>query len=668
MNKIETIKDLTRQLNEYRNEYYNRNSPSVSDSVYDALYDRLVELERETGCIMSDSPTQTVGYNVVSNLEKVAHPTPLLSLDKTKQFDDVRAFIGDQTVMVMLKLDGLTVELDYEEGVFMEASTRGNGIIGEIITHNARTFKNIPLTIPYKKKLRIAGEAYINAIDFECMRNDLVDSNGKPYKNSRNLAAGSVRCLDANECKERLISYAPFNVLEGLDDVADPNSKNAKLDLLETYGFDCCKRCIVKEGQTLADIDARVAELRDIAEVDGYPIDGIVVTYDDIGFSSACGRTEHHNKDGLALKFEDDLYETVLRSIEWNPTRTGDICPVGIFDTVEIDGCDVSRATLHNISFIKGLDLCVGNRIMVCKRNMIIPHIEENLDKGHWIDALPLCCPCCGTRTRVRMNKKDKDTIIETLYCDNPLCAAKRLQQFVHFVEKPAANIEGMSEATLERFIEKGWIDSYADIYHLDEYRNSIIGMDGFGEKSYERLWHAIETSRSISFERFLVAIDIPKIGKTASRIIAEEFGGDIERFEQAISEGFDFTKLPDFGDTLHNNITQWFMDENNTKTWKELKNEMKFKKTNEGRTIIPAIENPFVGRTVVATGKFENFSRDGINIKLMSLGAKPGSSVTKNTDYVIVGEKAGSKLSKARELEVPVLTETEFLVMIGEV
>jgi len=663
---ISDIKNLVTQLNQYRHEYYNFNAPSVSDAVYDKLFDELVELETATGFIMSSSPTQTVGYTVVSSLDKVTHPTPLLSLEKTKQVDDVLAFHGGRPCMLMLKLDGLTVELDYEDGKLVQASTRGNGIEGEDVTHNAKTFVNVPLTIPYKSKLRIAGEAYIADADFAHLQSTLLDSSGKPYKNSRNLAAGSVRCLNSNECKDRLISYAPFNVLEGLDDITHNNSKLGKLCVLGTYGFDCCMAQHFVAGQTKDYIENSIQRLRTAAADNGIPIDGLVITYDEIDYSASLGRTGHHYKDGLALKFEDELYETVLRSIEWNPTRMGDISPVAVFDTVEIDGCDVSRATLHNITFIKNLELCVGDRIMVCKRNMIIPHVEDNLDKSGAYEALPHKCPCCGTETSIRRTGKGGECI-ETLCCENPDCTAKRLQQFVHFVEKPAANIEGLSEATLERFIEKGWVHSFIDIYHLDEHRDEIVLMEGFGEKSFARLWEAIERSRNITFERFLVSMDIPKIGKTASRLIAAEFGGDIERFEQAIADSYDFMQLEDFGETLHNNITQWFREESNIQLWEGLKEIMFMEKTNENTVNTTATENPFIGKSVVATGALVNFSRDGINVKLLSLGAKPGSSVSAKTDYVIAGEKAGSKLTKARELGIAVLTESEFLAMIGE-
>ena len=646
--KIEEAKNLVALLNGHRHAYYNLAAPTASDVEYDRLFDELVELEKETGFILSNSPTQTVGYAVVSSLEKVTHPTPLLSLDKTKQLDEVLAFVGGRPSMLMLKLDGLTVELDYENGKLVQASTRGNGMEGEDVTHNALTFTNVPQEISYKGRLRIAGEAYITNTDFAHLQGTLLDSGGKPYKNSRNLAAGSVRCLDANECKDRRI-----------------NSKTEKLAILTDYGFDCCMSYYIAAGTDNETITKAITLIQEAANENGVPIDGLVITYDEIDYSASLGRTGHHYKDGIALKFEDELYETVLRDIEWNPTRMGDICPVAVFDTVEIDGCDVSRATLHNITFVKKLELCIGDGIMICKRNMIIPHVEENLDRSGKHATLPSNCPCCGTVTSIRNSGKD-DESIETLCCNNPNCTAKRLQQFVHFVEKPAANIEGMSESTLERFIEKGWIHSFPDIYRLDEHRDELVEMEGFGEKSFTRLWEAIERSRNITFERFLVSMDIPKIGKTASRLIAAEFGGDIERFEKAIADGYNFTQLEDFGETLHNNITQWFREESNIKLWEGLKEIMVMEKTNES-TVTTATENPFLGKTVVATGALENFTRDGINMKLLSLGAKPGSSVSKNTDYLIAGEKAGSKLTKARELGVTVLTESEFLELIGE-
>ena len=407
-----------------------------------------------------------------------------------------------------------------------------------------------------------------------------------------------------------------------------------------------------------------IETLKGYAEEKHLPIDGIVIIYDSLSYSKACGRTGHHYKDGLAFKFEDETYETILKDIEWTTTRFGEIAPVAIFDTVEIDGCAVSRASLHNLTFIKELELSVGCRIAVSKRNMIIPHVEENLDRGRYVDAVPPVCPCCGSQTRIRKRKGNDNRIIETVHCDNPACSSQILKKFVHFVGKKAMDIEGLSEATLEKFLILGYLSSFTDIYHLNRYAEQIKTLEGFGEKSYARLNAAINASRNTSFVRYLVAMDIPMIGRTKSRILDQVFYGNLEMFRNAAIGNYDFTNLEDFGEILDHNIHDWFSDEDNLKLWDELQTEFTFEKRKEETTMMK--ENVFTGCTIVATGKLENFSRNEINDKILELGAKPGSSVTKNTDYVIFGEKAGSKLTKAQQLGIKTLSEKEFLAMIA--
>lgn len=662
--EIQRIKALTEQLNTYRNEYYNLSAPSVSDEVYDRLFDELAALEKEAGIVMANSPTQTVGFTVVSSLEKTIHSIPLLSLEKTKSIDELMKFSGGRELLLMLKLDGLTVKLTYEDGELIEAATRGDGEEGEIITHNTRTFRSVPLRIPYMQRLVVSGEAFIHKSDFDALQGDLTDSTGKPYRNARNLAAGSVRLLDGSVCKERRISFVPFNVLEGFAENPEArNSKNEKLYLLHPLGFALCNSYLTLGAYTKDGIMAMIQNLQQEALEQDIPIDGIVATFDDIAYSKSCGRTGHHYKDGIAFKFADDLYESVLRSIEWTPSRTGEISPVAIFDTVEIDGCEVSRASLHNPSFIKGLELMPGCRILVSKRNMIIPQVEENLDRGGF-DAetlFPRICPCCGEPTRIHAG----NGATETLCCDNLYCETRRLRQFVHFVSKKAMDIEGLSEATLEKLIGRGWIHSFMDIYRLDEHREELVCMDGFGEKSWQRLWDAIQRSRNTTFERYLISMDIPMIGNTASRELYRAFHGSLSEFEAAVDNGYDFTQLADFGDTLHNNIHNWFRDEENRFLWEELQTMMNIEK--KETMMSETMNGIFAGKTIVVTGKIEPYTRDGINAKIASLGAYPSSSVSKNTDYLVCGEKAGSKLQKAPSLGVPVLSPDEFFQMAGE-
>ena len=451
----------------------------------------------------------------------------------------------------------------------------------------------------------------------------------------------------------------PFNVLEGFP---GKERKSDKLYYLPSLGFDLCKFMVANRPLKQEEIDDGIQRLKKFAKDNDIPIDGIVMTYNDIAYSKTCGRTGHHYKDGLAFKFEDDLFETRLQQIEWTPSRTGEIAPVAVFDPVEIDGCTVSRASLHNLSFIEGLELMPGNRVLVSKRNMIIPHVEENLDRGGFCmeQAIPNQCPCCGQPTRIHENNDTK-----TLFCDNPACETRRLRKFVHFVSQKAMDIEGLSEATLERLIGRGWIHSPMDIYQLNEHQADIVQMEGFGEKSWQRLWEAIQRSRETTFERYLIAMDIPMIGNTASRTLARQFHSSLEEFEEAVYSQYDFKQLPDFGETLHQNIYQWFQEEQNWDIWLGLRELVHIVPPAASETAAVK-DNPFVGKIVVVTGKVEPYTREEINAKIESLGAHAGSSVSSKTHYLVCGENAGSKLEKARSLGVTVLTPAQFFEMAG--
>lgn len=650
---------LTGQLNRYRHEYYNLNAPTVTDEVYDRLFDELAELEKATGIRMTNSPTQTVGYPAVSSLLKTTHTIPLLSLDKTKRVEDLVSFAGDRQIMLMLKFDGLTVKLTYENGMLMEAATRGDGNEGEIVSHNVHGITGIPDLIPYKERLVVTGEAFIRPSDFETIIAKWPENEEKP-KNGRNLAAGSIRLLDCAACKDRRLTFMPFSVLEGLEQYG---MKSQKLSCLRALGFQFCKYMVSKTALKQEELERAIQSLRKYAQVCDVPIDGIVMSFNDIAYSKSCGRTGHHYKDGIAFKFEDEPYETKLQQIEWTPTRTGEIAPVAIFTPVEIDGCQVSRASLHNLSFIEGLELMPGNRVQVSKRNMIIPQVEENLDRGGFdLNAvIPHQCPCCGEPTRVHVS----DNGTKTLFCDNEACETRRLRQFVHFVGEKAMDIAGLSESTLEKFIGRGWLHSYMDVYRLDAHRAEIVKMEGFGEKSWQNLWNAIQCSRDTTFERYLIAMDIPMIGNNASRTLAKEFHSSLDEFEAAVVGGYDFTKLPDFGDTLHNNIYQWFRNEENWCIWEELRTLVNIQAPASAAEAGPK-QNPFVGLTIVVTGKVEPYTRDGINELIVSLGAHAGSSVSGKTNYLVCGENAGSKLDKARSLGIPVLSPAEFYRMAG--
>ena len=664
---IDRLRALTAQLNRYRYEYYSLNAPTVSDEAYDRLFDELGQLERELGVQLGNSPTQTVGWPAVDKLKKVPHPIPLLSLDKVKRVEDLCAFMGDQLVLLMPKLDGLTLKVVYENGVILEASTRGDGDVGENITHNVRGISGIPTKIPYQGRLVVTGEAFIRPSHFEAIKATLLDSSGQPYKNGRNLAAGSVRLHKSEECRKRRVTFMPFNVLEGFDEL---ENKSDKLKQLTPLGFTHCYYLATNRKLTQEETETGIKRLRQYAKDYDIPIDGIVVTYNNIAYAKSCGRTGHHYKDGIAYKFEDELYETRMTCIEWTPSRTGEIAPVAILKPVEIDGCTVSRASLHNVSFIEGLELMPGNRVLVSKRNQITPHVEENLDRGGFCmeHAVIQSCSCCHQPTRIHVTRtvvNGVERIVKTLFCDNPNCATRRLRQFVHFAGNKAMNIVGLSETTLEKLIGWGVLDHCLDIYHLDEHRDEILMIDGFGEKSWQNLWDAIQRSRDTTFERYLIAMDIPQIGNDASRTLARRFHSSLDEFEAAVCGGFDFTQLPDFGDTLHQNINNWFGLEENWYLWSELRRYVHIAPPKPEQAE-PDRDNPFVGLTIVVTGKVEPYTRSEINAKIEALGAHAGSSVSSKTNYLVCGENAGSKLDKARSLGVTVLTPAQFFQMAG--
>lgn len=667
--KVKRIHELVKQLNEYRDAYYNRAESLVVDSEYDRLFDELKALETDTGVVLMNSPTSTVGYDVKSKLEKVSHDIPLLSLDKTKDVDELVKFMGNHKCLLMYKYDGLTVELIYNNGKLIQASTRGDGYTGEDITHNAKTFKNIPLTIPYNGFLRVVGEAIIYKHDFQKI-NDNLPAGEKPYANARNLAAGSVRQLDSAVCYTRNIHFMLWDVLEGLDDLPTlddlfpaSDSRMTKFFACERLGFELPYACRFEQESSAFIIQDAIEHMRDQAIEKGIPIDGMVMKYDSISYSKQKGGTSHHNNDGIAFKFEDETAETVLREIEWSMGRTGQLTPVAIFDPIELDGTIVTRASVHNLSYIKDYDLNIGDKLKVYKANMIIPQILENIsatERGtkHGVQY-PDVCPVCGGSIRV---EQVNDT--ESVYCDNPKCNGKKLGKFSHYVSKPAMNIDGLSEATLEKFINSGWLTDFTDLYHLNRYDKEIMRMEGFGKRSYDKLMTAIEASKSTTLTRLLISLGIPYIGKTASKAISNYCAGDPYKLIELINDDFNWMQLEDFGEVMSASLKDWFSDDDNFKLYHCIVGHLNIQI--EKAITTPVADNHFNGKTVVATGSLQNFTRDGIGKKLEELGAKVGSSVSKKTDYVIAGKKAGSKLTKAKELGVPVLTETEFMAMIG--
>lgn len=657
MDKKERIEYLVGFLNICCDEYYNKNSPSLSDAQYDALFDELTALENETGIVLSNSPTQRAGYEVLSELKKVSHDIPLLSLAKTKNPAEVLNMAKRGNGYLGLKLDGLTVKLTYENGQLVAASTRGDGNTGEDITHNARVFKTVPKKIPYNEKLVISGEAFIKIADFERI-NEEIEKDEDKYSTPRNLASGSVRQLDSAICAKRNVSFIPFNVLEGLK---NEKSKLERLKKLNAFGFPIIPHELLTDADTVVSTEEKLNSLKVRAEESGLPIDGVVFSFDDVDFAAKQGKTAHHFKDGIAYKFGDPTADTTLKNIIWNISRTGQLTPIAEFEPVFIDNTTVERASLHNITFIENLKLKNGDRITVSKRNMIIPHVEINLsaqerDNENYTVDYPVFCPVCGKKTTVKENSDGTDTV-KTLFCDNPLCGGRQIKKYTHFVSKSAMNIEGLSEATLEKFINLGWIKNLCDIFSLPDHKYEITALDKMGEKSYENLKNSIEKARNTTLSNLLVAVNIPLLGKSAAKDIENLFGGSVTRFFDAVKSRYDFSSVENFGDITNNAIYEWFDDPENLSEFSNLLSILKFKET---APIQIDENNPFFGKTAVITGTFADYTRDELTEKLKLLGAKVTGSVSKKTDMVLCGENAGSKLEKAKSLGVRVIEAEE--------
>jgi len=663
MTHLEKMKYLVDKLNEYRDAYYNRNDSIVTDEVYDKLFDELKYLEKVTGVILSNSPTNTVGFKPVSELPTVKHPILLLSLDKETSYDGVIRFKKDKKMTAMHKLDGLTVRLDYENGEIVLAATRGDGNEGDEITHNIPAFIDVPKTIPFKERLSICGEAYIYTFDFERLNAALPED--KRFSTVRNLTAGTVRAFDPKICQSRSVRFSAFKVLEGMDDI---NSKSEQLDRLSDYGFHICERIDIPDDITADELEEMFVGIKNDCVLRGIPIDGVVVQYDDVEYSKSRGKTGHHYKDGLAFKFEDERVETRLKEIEWTTSRSGCIAPVGIFDTIKLDGCDVSRATLHNISFIKKLNLNIGNRIKVSKRHMIIPAIEENIDMDGKLADIPDRCPQCGAPTVIKLTKNNKTgQEVERLFCTNKECGSSIIKRFVHFADKDSMDIEGLAEGTIVKLLENNFISDFADLYELANHKDEIIKMEGFGEKSYKKLIKAIDASSYVTLNKFLRAVDIPLLGRHASKTISDYFGGDFTAFSCALlgDEPFDFRILDGIGDVLNQNIYEWFYDDENLALWRRLTDKVTFIQpaTDEGKET----DGMLKGKTVVVTGVVEGYTRSEADELVTKNGGTAASSVTKNTDILVIGDKpGGSKLKKAEALGTKTMTADEFKKMLG--
>ena len=648
MDKICRLKELTEQLNHYRDSYYNDSESLISDKQYDDLFDELQSLEEETGIIMSNSPTKTVGYEVKSKLEKVKHSHPMLSLDKTKSTDDLIKFSDGRDCIISLKLDGLTVLNTYNDGVLYQAETRGNGEEGEIITHNAKVFDNLPLNIPFDRKFEIEGEAIITQSDFE-----KINVNGE-YKNCRNLASGSVRQLDSNITKNRHVRFIAWKIPFGV------TTYSKGFEIAAQYGFEVVP--YVKYNSSTDNIEKKIEELKTIAKEKSLPIDGLVITYNNVEYGKSLGMTGHHPKHSLAYKFYDDIYPTELLDVEFTMGKTGVLTPTAVFKPVEIDGTVVERASLHNISIMKELGIThKGQTINVYKANQVIPQIDSVEDDDIEITddnmIIPVeTCPICGADTKIIQENDSK-----VLICTNDNCKGKLLGKLVHFCSKNAINIEGMSEATLQFLIDKGWIKSFHDIYKLDYHRENWKEYDGFGDKSVDKLLDAIEDSKNTTLDRFIYSLSIPQIGRSASKDIAKFFNNNYEEFKM-YGTTINYTQIDGFGESMNNSLHKWLSE--NHIMMEELTKEFTFKKEKNNSSSVD-----LSGKTFVITGSLIHYkNRDELVSIIESMGGKVSGSVSAKTSYLINNDtqSSSSKNQKAKQLNIPIISEQNFINMIS--
>ena len=647
------MRQLVNKLNHYRDQYYNNNISEIEDSEYDKLFDELKNLEKEEGIVYSDSPTQTVGYQVQSKLKKVTHSHPMLSLAKSTDLNEIEKFINGKFVIFMLKCDGLTCSIHYKDGKLISAETRGDGTVGEDITNNIKMVSNVPLTIPVKGSVTVDGEIIVKWDVFKKMNEGILE--GEDFSHPRNYASGSIRQLDTKITKDRQLSFIAWKLIE-----APLFSKHFKenLNLITAMGFEVVPWRMYKDTsiEKLPEIFSLM--YYGVAKEHNIPVDGLVLAYDDIEYGESLGATAHHLNSQFAWKREMENVETTLRDVEWNIGKSGMVAPTAVFNPIDLGGAITTRATLHNVSIIKGLKLGIGDRITVARMNEVIPKVTSNITQSDNL-KIPTVCPCCGDKLEHRVS----DSGAETLWCVNPNCPEKMLSKFVQFVSKPAMNIDGLSEATLKRFIDAGYITTFADIYHLSNFKRGIVKMDGFGEKSYEKLINSIEKSRNVKLENYLVALSIPNIGKSAAKTISKYFNGDYSKLVESLRTNFDFTQLDDFGEIMNQSLYNWWQKESNLED--NLITELHFI-VEEKKEVA---QNDFInGKTFCVTGAFQTMKRSELEKIITDRGGKLSGSVSKKTDYLLTNEmdSGSSKAKKAAELGTPIMSEKEFLEKVG--
>lgn len=648
--KNERMKELVSLLNKASRAYYQEAQEIMSNYEYDRLYNELKELEDELGITLSNSPTVNVGYEVVSELPKERHESPMLSLDKTKEVEELKNFVGDQKVLMSWKMDGLTVVLTYRDGKLYKAVTRGNGEVGEVITNNAKVFKNVPVQIAYQGELILRGEAVIGYKDFEKINQEIEDVDAR-YKNPRNLCSGSVRQLNNQITAKRNVMFYAFTLVQA-DGVDFQNSRACQMEWLKSQGFTTVEYYMV----TRDTVEDEVAKFSSKISENDFPSDGLVLTYDDIAYGRSLGRTAKFPRDSFAFKWQDEIRETVLREIEWSPSRTGLINPVAIFDPVELEGTTVSRASVHNISIMEELELGIGDKIEVYKANMIIPQIAENLTRSG-VKDIPCKCPVCQGETKIRQVGNAK-----ALYCMNPECQAKHVKSFALFVSRDALNIEGLSEATLEKFISRGYIHTFADIFHLDQYKEKIQKMEGFGEKSYKKLTESIEKARTTTLPRVIYSLGIAGIGLANAKVICRELKYDVESLLKVSEE--ELNEIQGVGEVLAKAFVGYFADAKHVENFRRLLNELTIPEETVTKQQI------FEGVNFVITGSVKHFANRGeVKELIESLGGKVTGSVTSKTNYLINNDvtSTSSKNKKANELGIPIISEETFLELVNQ-
>ena len=646
---IQRMKELSGILKEASRAYYAEDREIISNLEYDALYDELVKLEEETQMVLAGSATTTVGYEAVDELPKEAHESPMLSLDKTKDREVLRGFIGEHKTLLSWKMDGLTVVFTYNQGSLQKAVTRGNGVVGEVITNNARVFDNVPLKIPYQGELTLRGEAIITYSEFEKINSEIEDVDAR-YKNPRNLCSGSVRQLNNEITAKRHVCFYAFSLVKA-EGVNFANSRQQQMEWLKDQGFEVVEYRVV----TSDTLDEAMEYFATQIEHNDFPSDGLVALYDDIAYGDSLGRTAKFPRNAFAFKWADEMAETTLEEIEWSPSRTGLINPVAIFTPVELEGSTVSRASVHNISIMRKLELGIGDRIKVYKANMIIPQIGENLTKSG-VKDIPEICPACGGKTVI-----EKVNNVESLYCRNPECPAKAIKGFTLFVSRDAMNIDGLSEATLEKFIARGFIRDFGDIFEIDRYKDEIIQMEGFGEKSYENLIESLNRAKKTELPRVLYALGIPSIGVANAKMICKELGYDMEKIRHVSEE--ELAAIDGIGPVIAKSFVDYFKKEGRQEKLDHLLSHLEL-----GEAPKQKEEQIFHGMNFVITGSVEHFSnRKEVKEEIEKRGGKVTGSVTSKTNYLINNDtqSSSSKNKKAKELGIPIISEETFIQMM---